>query len=86
MFDVFAVFPGSAVPDNLGFEEPVYRLGEGVVIRVADTADRWLDARLLTRLGEPTEVQGKAPARGPPYFDYGVACQSRQIGSQPPRR
>jgi hypothetical protein len=24
--------------------------------------------RLLTRLGEPTEVQGKAPARGPPYF------------------
>jgi len=42
--------------------------------------------RLLTRLGEPTEVQGKAPARGPPYFDYGVACQSRQIGSQPPRR
>ena len=55
--------------------------------------------RLLTRLGEPTEVQGKAPARAPPYFvskvarrhlaqhssqlDYGVACQSRQIGSQP---
>jgi hypothetical protein len=24
--------------------------------------------RLLTHLGEPTEVQGKAPARGPPYF------------------
>jgi len=24
--------------------------------------------RLLTRLGEPTEVQPKAPARGPPYF------------------
>jgi hypothetical protein len=24
--------------------------------------------RLLTRLGEPTDVQGKAPARGPPYF------------------
>jgi hypothetical protein len=24
--------------------------------------------RLLTRLGEPTEVQDKAPARGPPYF------------------
>ncbi len=42
--------------------------------------------RLLTRLGEPTDVRGKAPARAPPYFDYGVACQSRQIGSQPPRR
>lgn len=24
--------------------------------------------RLLTRLGEPTEAQHKAPARGPPYF------------------
>jgi hypothetical protein len=24
--------------------------------------------RLLSRLGEPTEVLGKAPARGPPYF------------------
>ena len=24
--------------------------------------------RLLTRLGEPTDVQGKASARGPPYF------------------
>ena len=24
--------------------------------------------RLLTRLGEPTDVQGKAPARAPPYF------------------
>jgi hypothetical protein len=22
----------------------------------------------LTRLGEPTDVQGKAPAREPPYF------------------
>jgi hypothetical protein len=42
--------------------------------------------RLLIRLDEPLEVQGKASARGPPYFDYGVACQSRQIGSQPPRR
>ena len=24
--------------------------------------------RLLTKLGEPTQVQGKAPARAPPYF------------------
>ena len=23
---------------------------------------------LLATLGEPTDVQGKAPARGPPYF------------------
>jgi len=31
------------------------------------TAPRSLH-RLLTSLGESTEVQGKAPARGPPYF------------------
>jgi hypothetical protein len=31
--------------------------------------------RLLSRLGEPTDVQGKAPARGPPYFDSRVLRQ-----------
>lgn len=41
--------------------------------------------RLLTRLGEPTEVQGKAPSRGPPYFASKVvrrhfAEQSSQLG------
>ena len=40
--------------------------------------------RLLTRLGEPTDVMGKAPARGPPYFATKVArrhlAQSSQLG------
>ena len=31
--------------------------------------------RLLSRLGEPTDVQGKAPARGPPYFASQVLRQ-----------
>ena len=41
--------------------------------------------RLLTRLGEPTDVQGRAPARAPPYFASKMvrrrfAQQSAQIG------
>ena len=31
--------------------------------------------RLLSRLREPTDVQGKAPARGPPYFASQVLRQ-----------
>ena len=41
--------------------------------------------RLLTTLGEPTHVQGRAPARGPPYFASTMvrrrfAQQSAQLG------
>ncbi len=41
--------------------------------------------RLLSRLGEPTLMQGKAPARGPPYFASKMvrrrfAEQSSQLG------
>ena len=41
--------------------------------------------RLLTTLGEPTHVQGKAPSRGPPYFastmvHRHLAQQSAQLG------
>jgi hypothetical protein len=38
------------------------------------TSDKSLQ-RLLARLGEPTDVQGKAPARGPPYFASRVLRQ-----------
>jgi hypothetical protein len=31
--------------------------------------------RLLSRLGQPTDVPGKAPARGPPYFASQVLRQ-----------
>jgi hypothetical protein len=32
--------------DHLGFVETVDRFGQSVVVAVADTADRWLDAGL----------------------------------------
>jgi anionic cell wall polymer biosynthesis LytR-Cps2A-Psr (LCP) family protein len=37
--------------DDLGFVEAIDRLGEGVVVRVADTADRGLEARFGKALG-----------------------------------
>jgi hypothetical protein len=39
--------------------------------------------RLLTGLGEPTQVQGKAPARGPPYFFSKVV--RRHFGEHAPQ-
>lgn len=30
--------------DELGLEQPFDRLGQRIVVAVADTADRWLDA------------------------------------------
>ena len=46
VLDGFEAAPGSAPPDYLGFIETVDRLGQSVVVAVADTADRWLDAGL----------------------------------------
>jgi hypothetical protein len=47
--------------------------------------------RLLTELGEPTHVQGKAPARGPPYFAskvvrrlFGESSQQRDMFTDTP--
>ena len=37
--------------DHLGFVEAVDGFGEGVVVRVADTADRGLEARFGKALG-----------------------------------
>ena len=37
--------------DHLGLEQTVDRLGERVVVRVADAADGWLDAGLGEALG-----------------------------------
>ena len=45
-FDSFEAAPGSAPVDHLGFVETVDRLGQSVVVAVADTADRRFDARL----------------------------------------
>ena len=38
-FHGFGVAPGPASVDHLRFEQPVDRLGEGIVIGVADAAD-----------------------------------------------
>ena len=47
----FEVAPRPAPPDHLGLVEAVDGLGEGVVVAVADTADRRLDAGLGEALG-----------------------------------
>jgi hypothetical protein len=42
--DGFQASPRAASPDHLGLVEAVDRLGQGVVVTVADAADRRLDA------------------------------------------
>jgi hypothetical protein len=51
VLDGFEAAPGSAPVDNLGFVEAVDRLGQSVVVAVADTADRRLDTGLGQALG-----------------------------------
>ncbi len=43
--------PWPSSPDDLGFVESVDRLGERIVVAVADAADRWFDARVFQALG-----------------------------------
>jgi hypothetical protein len=38
--------------------------------------------RLLTALGEPTQVRGRAPPRGPPYFGS-KAVRQKLFGRSP---
>jgi len=52
VLDGFQRPPRPAPMDHLGFVEPVDRLGERVVVTVADAADRWHE----TGLGEPLGV------------------------------
>jgi hypothetical protein len=49
VFDGLEAAPWAAAVDDLGLEEPVDRLGQGVVIAVADAADGGLDARFGQR-------------------------------------
>lgn len=49
--DGFDAAPGSAPVDHLSFVEAVYRLGQSVVVAVADTAQLRLDAGLGEALG-----------------------------------
>ena len=49
--DGFQISPWPAPADDLGLVEAVDRLGQGVVVAVADAADRGLDARIGEALG-----------------------------------
>ncbi len=53
--------PWSTPMDQFGFEQPVDRLGEGIVVAVADAAD----GRLDTGLGEPLGVADRQVLRAP---------------------
>src|SRR5262245_43267303 len=50
VLDLVELTPGTTVVNDLGLEQSDDRLGEGVVVRVADAADRRLDAGLLQAL------------------------------------
>ena len=50
-FQILHVAPRALAVDQFGFVETVYRFSEGVVIRVTDTADRWLNASFGQTLG-----------------------------------
>lgn len=51
--------PGPATTDQLGLVEPVDRLGESIVIRIADGLSRWLRAELDDPIGvDDREVVG----------------------------
>ena len=49
--DGLEVPPRPTPPDDLGLLESIDRLGERIVVAVADAADRWLDAGLGEALG-----------------------------------
>jgi len=50
-FQILHVAPWTLAVDQLSFVEAVYGFSEGVVIRVTDTADRWLNASFGQTLG-----------------------------------
>ena len=55
VFDSFKRSPWTTPMDDLGLVEAVDRLGQGVVIAVADAADRWFDPGF----GEPFGVANR---------------------------
>ena len=54
--DLVDVSPGAFVVDELGLVKPDLRLREGVVIRVADGADGWVDASSTSRSVKAIDV------------------------------
>ena len=51
IFDSREARPGPLAPDDLGLEQAIDRLGEGIVIGVPDAADRGHQLRLRQALG-----------------------------------
>src|SRR5262245_62865383 len=75
VLDLVEITPGTTVVNDLGLEQSDDRLGEGVVVRVADAADRRLDAGLLQALSFRTRQPGTLPliTFGLPYpFSQGL--------------
>ena len=50
VLDIVKLTPGTTVVNDLGLEQSDDRLGQRVVVRIADAADRRLDAGLLQAL------------------------------------
>jgi hypothetical protein len=88
----FAPRPSS--PDDLGFVESVDRLGERIVVAVADAADRWFDARVFQALdvfyGEilasAIRVMDEAAAVNRPARRTSKATSDRAAMNLPDRR
>lgn len=55
-FDVSDVSPGALVVDELGLVEPDLRLGEGVIVSVADAANGRVDVLVGEAFGDAIDV------------------------------
>src|SRR5215470_4877723 len=72
VLDIVELTPGTTMVNDLGLEQSDDRLGEGVVVRVADAADRRLDAGLLQALSvtnreilaSPVAMMNHSPGSG----------------------
>ena len=86
--------PRSAPIDHLGLVQPDHRFGEGVVVGIADTADRRLDARLgealrvpdseilraaIAMMDEPVKILQRAFVNGNGY----IRSKSQTFGVYP---
>ena len=74
--------PRAALPNDLGLVEPNDRLSQGVVVGVADTADRWLDPDL----GETLRVTDRKVLLGFKSSSQHWLKVPRIVARQAPRR
>jgi len=62
-FDGSEAWPGSLTPDDLGLEQAVDGLGQGIVVGISDAADRWHQLCLRQTLGVAHGKMLRAPVR-----------------------